>query len=267
MSMPTPSANSTTTPANPTSALQSSATGTPNIDTISIHDLETGKLDIASVIVEVQELKSKISGLRYEMCQYIRLLSSIEETSVPLLVFQEVSNQISVLKSQIDSYYTSYRRLLPVIRYTKLKIGLNPDDQIKILVHDVKVESKLILDTSIKSDGLNVGMSNSGSGIGSGTNSVSTKFVASTPQSSVPPASSASSMITTPGIANTPGSLAPARKNTATKKVVKPRAPTKKQQAAAAAAAAAAQKQATQQQGKQQPQKNGQGSLTQPIVL
>lgn len=111
---------------------------------ISIAELETGKLDIDSVIEEIRELKAKIPTLRYDMVIYIRLLATLEESFAPNSVYQEIQRRIIILKQNIDDYYALYSRLLPVIRYTKLKAGINPDDIIKVVKHEVSVDAKLL---------------------------------------------------------------------------------------------------------------------------
>ncbi|OUM53307.1 hypothetical protein BVG19_g2576 [[Candida] boidinii] len=116
----------------------------PSLPKISIAELETGKLDIDSVIEEIRELKAKIPTLRYDMVIYIRLLATLEESFAPNSVYQEIQRRIIILKQNIDDYYALYSRLLPVIRYTKLKAGINPDDIIKVVRHEVSVDAKLI---------------------------------------------------------------------------------------------------------------------------
>ncbi|QPG76141.1 hypothetical protein FOA43_003527 [Brettanomyces nanus] len=109
-------------------------------ESISIQDLESGKLNLDALIIEVQQLKTKISDLRYEMTQYLRILSSVDENTVPLTVYQEAVNQVATLKASGDAYFNSYKRLLPIIRYSKLKNRINPDDTIRITKHDVPIE-------------------------------------------------------------------------------------------------------------------------------
>ncbi|GMF66084.1 unnamed protein product [[Candida] boidinii] len=78
------------------------------------------------------------------MVIYIRLLATLEESFAPNSVYQEIQRRIIILKQNIDDYYALYSRLLPVIRYTKLKAGINPDDIIKVVRHEVSVDAKLI---------------------------------------------------------------------------------------------------------------------------
>ncbi|KAG7881238.1 hypothetical protein KL938_003368 [Ogataea parapolymorpha] len=145
MSMPTPATN--LTPSGPLPG--SSGLSTPMTETIAIQDLENGKLDIDSIILEIQELRSHISGLRYEMARYIRLLASIDEDTTSSVFYQEVATQINLLKSNLDSYQNAYKRLLPVVRYAKLKMGANPEDQIKVEPHEVKIETKFLNEQSL----------------------------------------------------------------------------------------------------------------------
>ncbi|VEU24433.1 DEKNAAC105543 [Brettanomyces naardenensis] len=148
MSIPTPQTSLTGVSASNTPAGMSGSI--PALGSISIQDLESGKLNLDSLILEVLQLKLKISELRYEMCHYLEILSSIDENTVPLAVYQEVANQLSVLKNTCDAYFNSYKRLLPIIRYSKLKNGINPDDSIKIVRHEVPIDLRLLQDQSSK---------------------------------------------------------------------------------------------------------------------
>ncbi|KAH3670517.1 hypothetical protein OGAPHI_001032 [Ogataea philodendri] len=140
MSMPTPATNTT-----PSAALAGPpSVDTPSVEPIAIQDLESGKLDVDSLVLEIQDLRSHIAGLRYEMAKYIRLLASVNEDSTSSGFYHEVAAQIGVLKNSLDTYNNAYRRLLPVIRYSKLKKGLSPEDQTKVVSHEVKVDTKFL---------------------------------------------------------------------------------------------------------------------------
>ncbi|KAG7695844.1 hypothetical protein KL951_003369 [Ogataea haglerorum] len=143
--MPTPAAN--LTPSGPLPG--TSGASTPVTETIAIQDLENGKLDVDSIILEIQDLRSQISGLRYEMARYIRLLASVDEDTTSSVFYHEVATQINLLKSNLDAYQNAYKRLLPVIRYAKLKMGANPEDQIKVEPHEVKIETKYLNEQSL----------------------------------------------------------------------------------------------------------------------
>lgn len=100
----------------------------------------------------MQRLKKKIPELRYEMSQYITLLASIDENTVSSSIYQELSNQILNLRNICEAYYNSYKRILPIIRYTKIKNGLNPDDSIRIVEHKVPIDVRLLNES--RTDGL-----------------------------------------------------------------------------------------------------------------
>lgn len=116
------------------------------LEPISIQDLESGKIDLDALIAEVQQLRSKIPELRYEMCKYLQIMSSVDESTVPGSFYSEVASQVTAIQSTLESYYEEYRRLLPVIRYSKAHNGLNPDDSISFNRHDVAVDSRLVQD-------------------------------------------------------------------------------------------------------------------------
>ena len=115
-------------------------TGIP-LGVISIQDLEAGKVDLDAVLTEVKTLRKKISQLRYEMCQYFITLSSIDDNTIPSVAYNQVATQVSILKKSCESYTEMYKNLLPVIRDAKLKRGLGPNEEMKVVKHEVPMAS------------------------------------------------------------------------------------------------------------------------------
>lgn len=111
---------------------------------ISIADLEAGKLDPDSVVKEVKALREMITELRYEMCLLLKQLSSVDENTTPAVMYQDVVKQVKKLEACRNSYYQSYRRLLPVIIYAKTRCAGKSGDGIKIKRHDVPVNRALL---------------------------------------------------------------------------------------------------------------------------
>ncbi|GMG20463.1 unnamed protein product [Ambrosiozyma monospora] len=145
MSLPTPqpTANTSTNTTAPTPNSQTRASPAM-FETVSIVDLENGKVNIDATIEEVHALRSKIAELRYQMALYMKILSCINDGTAPAVLYQEISNQVQLLKGNIDLYYNSYKRLLPVIRYAKIKTGINPEDHLKVPIHKVAVDPNYI---------------------------------------------------------------------------------------------------------------------------
>ncbi|CDK27840.1 unnamed protein product [Kuraishia capsulata CBS 1993] len=130
MSMPTPA--------------PSAVGGTPSTllpEMISIQDLENGTLNIDALIEEIRILHQKIPALRFQMTNCLRTLANMDDSQGPSQAFQHIQREVVELKQMLETYSASYRRLMPVIRYAKLKSGLNPDDMTKVQRHEVKVLS------------------------------------------------------------------------------------------------------------------------------
>ncbi|QOU19166.1 hypothetical protein BRETT_004387 [Brettanomyces bruxellensis] len=122
----------------------SNATGrivTAPLGMVSIQDLETGKVDLDAVLAEVKSLRKKISQLRYEMCQYFITLSSIDDNTIPSVVYNQVAAQVNTLQKSCNAYLERYKNLLPIIRYAKLKRGMGPNEEMKVVKHEVPVNT------------------------------------------------------------------------------------------------------------------------------
>ena len=122
----------------------SNATGgivTAPLGMVSIQDLEAGKVDLDAVLAEVKSLRKKISQLRYEMCQYFITLSSIDDNTIPSVVYNQVAAQVNTLQKSCNAYLERYKNLLPIIRYAKLKRGMGPNEEMKVVKHEVPMAS------------------------------------------------------------------------------------------------------------------------------
>lgn len=144
-------------------------TGLSSLEPISIQDLESGNLDLDAIILDVKTLQEKIENIRYQMYMYISLMASMDECSTPIDIYNEISNKITTLQTEFNTFFTSYKRIAPIIRYIKIKQSMNPDDSIKVIPHRVPVDMKLLND-KVDQNFINQNASINGSPINTATN-------------------------------------------------------------------------------------------------
>lgn len=113
-------------------------------DPISIQDIEAGNVDIEEVFAYLDSLHTVLENIRYEMNMYMTTLGTMDEMTRPQAVYREMSDRIMTLKTQFSLFFHDYKRVLPMVRYFKIKHGMSPDDSIKITPHRVPVDAKLI---------------------------------------------------------------------------------------------------------------------------
>ncbi|ANZ73995.1 BA75_01323T0 [Komagataella pastoris] len=110
------------------------------METVTIKDLESGQLDIDLLLSHISLLKEKLSHLRYQMVSSLKLLASVDNSTGPSGFFQTVSAQVSDIKRDIEDYHQELQKVLPVVRFCKIKMGLSPNDSVKVTKHEVKIQ-------------------------------------------------------------------------------------------------------------------------------
>ncbi|AOA61679.1 Hypothetical protein PP7435_CHR1-0529 [Komagataella phaffii CBS 7435] len=110
------------------------------METVTIKDLESGQLDIDLLLSHISLLKEKLSHLRYQMVSSLKLLASVDSSTGPSGFFQTVSTQVSDIKRDIEEYHQELQKVLPVVRFCKIKMGLSPNDSVKVTKHEVKIQ-------------------------------------------------------------------------------------------------------------------------------
>lgn len=123
---------------------------------VSIQDLEAGKVDIESLLQQIEFLQGKLEKIRYDMFIFINAMSSMDETSTPSEVYKDILSKVTNLKTEFNTFFNAYKCVLPVIRYFKIKQGMSPDDSIKIIPHRVQIDTKLLNDIKSSTNDLDM---------------------------------------------------------------------------------------------------------------
>lgn len=115
---------------------------------LSIKALEEGLVDAESVSKTLDALHLRLLDIRHQMNMFISILATLDENTTPESVYNDVREKVVTLKSEMAIFYDSYRKIQPVIRYFKIKQGLNPDNATKIIPHKVTVDSVALNESS-----------------------------------------------------------------------------------------------------------------------
>lgn len=139
-------------------------------DPISIQDLESGQVDVDAVLVQLDALHNALGVLRAEMHLHLTTLATLSDNSAPSSVYQEVAQRLIGLRAQCETFYGEYRRVVPMVRYFKIKQGMSPDDSLKVIPHNVSHSPVLLGENGASGIG---GGAGAGSGSGTGEAEIS----------------------------------------------------------------------------------------------
>ncbi|CAI8500495.1 unnamed protein product [Pichia kudriavzevii] len=106
---------------------------------ISIQALEAGEVDVGSVCRQLESLESLLGSIRSKMVQLLETLATADATTAlgaESLVAQQAQESVAQLIGERATFLAEYRRLMPLVRYCKIKMGLSPDQQ-KVAQHHV----------------------------------------------------------------------------------------------------------------------------------
>lgn len=105
--------------------------------TLSISDLEEGKVDSEAVSKALDSLMESLGRIRAEMHEVLLELSSLSEDKSSSKVAISLGERLVQLQQEMSQFKDSYAKIRPVIRYFKIKQGINPDSGTTITSHPV----------------------------------------------------------------------------------------------------------------------------------
>lgn len=113
-------------------------------ESITLEALRKGEYKLDDLTTEFQLLKNKISTMRYEMISLMRMLATVNEEDIhkrsSAEFFNTVQAKVITLKEDIDSYVDRYRKIQPLVEFSKREADKPEKPPLNVLLHEVKID-------------------------------------------------------------------------------------------------------------------------------
>lgn len=109
MSIPTPQLSTLGTldsPQIPTAA---------NTDPVTLEEVESGKVDVQSLITDVNQMKLRLNDIRTQMDSMLNKMGSVDETVNPQTFYNEIQTLVFGIKSSYEEFNSNHKRISPLI--------------------------------------------------------------------------------------------------------------------------------------------------------